>query len=130
MFWNRVFVDDFWWAGRAKRLNVFDRILGRSERQAGRARATKLPATCLVFVCAAICNRLNQVRGVRRTPHRVALYGIASDDTCIQCCATCMRAVRMKPVPISIQDTPAAVPELTLEQRVRRLVCHSIRLET
>jgi hypothetical protein len=69
--------EEFWWAGRAKRLNAnCCVVLGRSDRRADRARATftKYPPLALF---RSQCNQLNQVRGVRRTPHRVALHGIA-----------------------------------------------------
>lgn len=83
-------------------------VLGRSERRAS-ARATLIPATRLVSF-AVQSTQSSPWRSPHTSPHRVARH---CDDTCIECCATCMRAVRIKPVPISVQDTPAAIPHAT-----------------
>jgi hypothetical protein len=124
MFWNRVFVRDLvgWEIAKFK---CFDCMLGRSERRAG-ARATWIPATRPVSF-AVQSTQSRSWRLPHTSPRCVVQH---CDDTCIECCATCMRAVRMKPVPISFQDTPAAIPHSSLEQRMWRLVYHSIRHET
>lgn len=62
------------------------------------------------FAFAVQSTQSSPWRSPHTSPHRVARH---CDDTCIECCATCMRAVRIKPVPISVQDTPAAIPHAT-----------------
>jgi len=111
----------------SKKVKWFCLYAGK-ERTTTRPRTChKIPATRLVSFARLQSPQSSPWRSPHTSPRRVAQH---CDDTCIQCCATCMRAVRMKPVPISIQDTPAAIPHLTLEQRMRRLVYHSIRVET
>jgi hypothetical protein len=76
MFWNRVFVGGVLvgWEREKSKYPIDCCVLGRSDRRADRARATRYPPHALFRLQ---CNQLNQVRGVRRTPHRVALHGIA-----------------------------------------------------
>jgi hypothetical protein len=88
---------EIWWAGRAKSLNVptVCCLLGRSERRA-----------------AHVPHDTRQSRPWR-SPHTSPRCVVQHcDDTCIQCCATCMRAVRMKPVPINVQRHPCSYPTI------------------
>jgi hypothetical protein len=129
MFWNRVFVGGVLVGWESKKVKC--QLL----RGAGKERPTSRPRTCHIYKIPATrlvsfavqSTQSSPWRSPHTSPRCVARH---CDDTCIECCATCMRAVRAKPVPISIQDTPAAIPHSSLEQRMWRLVYHSIRHET
>ena len=87
-----------------KKFKCLDEVLGRKERW---TRMTLGPHYPPLTLFRLRCIHLNQGLWRGRTPLCVSLH---CDDTCSECCATYVRAVRTKPVPIKRQRHPCRHP--------------------
>lgn len=110
---------------RGKSLNVSTSCCGRCEQRVQRNAHGPhvLPATHLVsfalHITAPHCSRLKS-----------RLWRLCVAQRCDDAAQLACVPLSAKPVPINLQDTPAAIPHFAPEERMRRLVCRPARDKT